>query len=498
MIDLERLTLAALHHKGAAKFENRLAFATYREGHSYKRITYREWGIRTRQFGGLLRTLGLDRGDRVMILAENRPEWSIAYFGAALGGFVSVPVLPDFSSEQLKTIGDHAGIAAICITEQTGSKLTPAGFDQAIPLIYIDSGTETRSEQGSTVASILVSVHGRQKRLPLWQGSLGREPETWFPEIQEGDLASILYTSGTAGHSKGVMLSHGNLLFMAQAACALMRIFPRDRLLSVIPLAHTYECTLGLLAAVMSGASITYLDRYPVPQGELFSAIQALRPTIMVTMPFFIENLYRRRIVPALKANPLYRFPPTRFLAIKVAGNKLMAALGSSIRFFGIGGASLSQEVETFLRKVQFPYAPAYGFTAALPLVAGTEPYRFPFRSMGKPSKGVELRLVPLSGKAHPGTSPDSRYTEGEIQVRGPQVMAGYYRDPEGTREAFTADGWFRTGDVGFLDPAGHLFIRGRLKAMFLGPSGERSGPEVIEEILHASTFMEDTLVYPS
>ncbi|MDR2797586.1 MAG: AMP-binding protein [Treponema sp.] len=499
MINLERLTLAELNRKASAKFRNRLAFATYREGHIYNRITYREWGIRTRQFGGLLRTLGLDTGDRVMILAENRPEWPIAYFGAALGGFVSVPVLPDCSSEQIKAIGDHAGIAALCITEKTSPKLAHAGFDPAIPLIYIDTSTETISEQGSTAASILVSIHGRKKQLPLWQGGFCKEPESWFPEIQEEDLASILYTLGTTGCSKGVMFSHRNLFFTAQASCSLMNIFPRDRLLSVIPLAHAYECTLGLLAAVMSGASITYLDRPPVP-AVLLSAIQALRPTVMVTVPSFIENLYCHRIAPALKANPLYQFPLTRFLAIKIAGYKLMATLGSSVRFFGIGGGSLSHEVETFLRKVQLPYAPAYGLAETVPFVAGTEPYRFPFGSVGKPLKGIEFRLLSLTGKGvlgSPGTTVDSRYTEGEIQVRGPQVTAGYYRDSESTREAFTADGWFRTGDVGFLDPTGHLFIRGRPKAMILGPLEERSDLEDIEEILMASTLREDALVYP-
>ncbi|MDR0723006.1 MAG: AMP-binding protein [Treponema sp.] len=475
MIDLERLTLAELTHKAAAQFKDRLAFATYREGHICNRITYREWGIRTRQFGGLLRTLGLHTGDRVLILAENRPEWPIAYFGAAQGGFVSVPVLPDCSSEQIKAIGDHAGIAALCITEKTGPKLTLAGFDPVIPLIYID----TSNEPGGTPASILVSIHGRKKSLPLWQEGLEREPTSWFPEIQEDDLASILYTPGVTGHSKGVMRSHRNVLFMAQAGCALMHSFPRDRLLSVTPLAHPYECTLGLLAAVMSGASITYLDQPSTPAAVL-SAVQDLRPTIMVTVPSFIENLYRRRIAPALKGHPLYQFPLTRFLAIKIAGYKLIAALGSSIRFFGIGGA-LSHEVETFLRKVQFPYAPAYGLTETASLIAGTEPYRFPFGSVGKPLKGVEFRLFSLTGKkilGGPGTLVE--YIEGEIQVHGPPVMLGYYRDPEGTRGAFTADGWFRTGEVGFLDPTGHLFIRGRLKALIRGPSGERSYPEEV------------------
>ncbi|MDR1031298.1 MAG: AMP-binding protein [Treponema sp.] len=487
MIDLACLTLTDLNQKAAAKFRNRLAFAVYREGHTYNRITYREWGIRARQFGGLLRTLGLHPGDRVMILAENRPEWPVAYFGVALGGLVSVPVLPDCSPEQIKAIGDHAGIAALCITEKTYPKIAPAGIDPAIPLIYLDKNTEIDHKQGRAVTDILVSVHCRKKTVPLWQGDRFGEPENWFPEIREEDLASIWYSSGTTGHGKGVMLSHRNLLFTAQASCALMKIFPRDRILSMIPLAHTYECILGLLTTVLSGASVTYLDRPPT-QAVLLSAIQALRPTIMVTPLFFIENIYRHRIAPALMANPLYTFPLTRFLAVKIAGHTLMAALGSSIRFLGIGGASLSPELERFLRKVQFPYAPGYGLTETSILVAGTGPYRFPLGSAGKPIKGVELRLCPLSSEKVPGTP--SGYTQGEIQVRGPNVMLGYYRDPEATKEAFTPDAWLKTGDVGFLDQKGYLFIRGRIKATILGSSGEQG-------LFSASNPTEDVLVYP-
>ncbi|MDR1955775.1 MAG: AMP-binding protein, partial [Treponema sp.] len=412
MIDLERLTLGALSQKAAAHFRNRLAFALYRDGHTFRRITYGEWGLRTRQFGGMLRTLGLKTGDRVLILAENCPEWPIVYFGAALGGFVSVPVLLAFSPEQIKTIGDHAGVAALCVTEKTCSKIAQAGIDPAIPRVYMDTLTEP-----DRVPGIRVSIQGREKRIPLGPGE-----GDWFPEIQEDDLASLWYTSGTTGASKGVMLSHRNLVFTAKASGSLMRIFPRDRLLSVLPLAHTYECTLGLVAALMSGASITYLDRPPAP-AALLEAMQSLRPTAMVTVPIFIEKLYQSRIAPALKANPLYRFPLTRFLAIKIAGYKLMGAFGSSIRFFGIGGTALSPEVETFLRKAQFPYAPGYGLTETSPLVAGTAPYQFSAGSVGRLLTGVEVRISDAAGE-------DEGHPAGEIQVRGPNIMQGYYRDP--------------------------------------------------------------------
>jgi long-chain acyl-CoA synthetase len=230
----------------------------------------------------------------------------------------------------------------------------------------------------------------------------------------------------------------------------------------------------------MSGASVTYLDK-PASPAVLLPAMQTLRPTAIVSVPLFIEKICRNHIFPKMKKSPLYKFPLTRILAIKAAGARLMAALGSSVRFFGIGGAPLDEDVECFLRKAGFPYSPGYGLTEAAPLVAGTAPYKFAFRSAGSVIKGIETRISP----------------EGEIQVRGPNVMLGYYRDEKRTRETFTDDGWLKTGDLGYVDKKGHLFMKGRIKALILGPSGENIYPEEIESILHNSLLVEDALVVP-
>jgi long-chain acyl-CoA synthetase len=200
----------------------------------------------------------------------------------------------------------------------------------------------------------------------------------------------------------------------------------------------------------------------------------------MLTVPLIIEKLYRSRIEPDLKAKPLYRFPLTRPLAIAAAGRKLMGFFGGAIRFFSIGGAPLAEDVERFLRKAQFPYALGYGMTEAAPLLAGTAPFKSPPGSAGRVLTGVSLRIL-----------------NGEIQAKGPNLMAGYYRDTERTRESFTADGWFKTGDLGEFDKRGNLFIKGRLKNMILGPSGENIYPEEIESLLNSSEIVEDALVYP-
>jgi long-chain acyl-CoA synthetase len=199
----------------------------------------------------------------------------------------------------------------------------------------------------------------------------------------------------------------------------------------------------------------------------------------MLTVPLIIEKLYRNRIEPVLKAHPLYRFPLTRPLAVAGAGRKLMGAFGGAIRFFSIGGAALAEDVECFLRKVRFPYALGYGMTEAAPLLAGTAPGKSPPGSAGRVLAGVSLRIV-----------------NGEIQAKGPNLLSAYYRDEERTRESFTSDGWFKTGDLGEFDQRGYLYIKGRLKAMILGPSGENIYPEEIESLLYSSEIVEDALVY--
>ncbi|MFP3089665.1 AMP-binding protein [Treponema sp. TIM-1] len=508
MIYLEKMTIAELGLRAAEKYRQRKAFEIYGDGHLYAGVSFEEFGLRIRQFAALLCSLGLKPGDRAMILSENRPEWAIAYFGTALAGVVIVPVLTDFPAGHIAGLAAHAEVSALWVSGKFAQKLGAAGFDPDIPVIYLDTlreeeaagGEPTTHAPAAVGGSIRVSIRGKVKEIPLRKMDPRNPRVPLFPASGEDDLAAIIYTSGTTGTSKGVMLSHRNLIFTVLAARSLVKIFPRDRLFSIIPLAHTYECTLGLLMAVLSGASTTYLDKAPSP-AVLIPAIQALRPTAMHTVPLIIEKIYRGRLLPGLTANPLYRFPLTRPLALSLAGQKLLSLFGGAVRFFGVGGAALAGDTERFLRKAQFPYAPGYGLTEAAPLVAGTGPFKAPAGAAGRVLKGVEVRIVDKDGRvvgtSLRGRTPYRPFAEGEIQVRGPNIMLGYYQDEGLTQEAFTADGWFKTGDLGCFDRRGFLYIRGRLKTMILGPSGENVYPEEIEGLLTSSGMAEDALVYP-
>jgi long-chain acyl-CoA synthetase len=283
------------------------------------------------------------------------------------------------------------------------------------------------------------------------------------------------------------MLSGKNLITSSLSSLAFKKMVPSDRFLSVLPLAHSYECGLGLLAPMISGASITYLDR-PPSQSVLLPAVKLIRPTAIMSVPLLIEKVYNNAIAPKLRNNKLYKFAITRPLAIWVAGKKLISALGGRIRVFGVGGAPLSQEVEKFLYRARFPYTIGYGLTETAPLIAGNTPLRHSYKAGIGAAKGVSIRVVRCADYLNQG--------EGEIQVRGPNVMLGYYKDEERTAETFTSDGWLRTGDLGRMDKKGRLHIRGRLKALILGPSGENIYPEEIEGLLGTSQLVEDALVY--
>ena len=486
-------TLGELCLSASKRYKDRPAFAMFNSGKIGRQITYTQMGSRAKQIGMFLRKIGVEDGGKVLLLSENCPEWPLAYFGIALAGAVSVPLLTGFSIEQIHNITIHCEASVICVSRAMLVKLTENaalhetfGISQNndssvsafsnIPIVIIDSmaGNDYSPE-------IVVVLNGVEKRVSLHPV---KDCITYSRQNPD-DLASIIYTSGTQGNSKGVMLSGRNLISSALSTLAFGKLYPRDVLLSVLPLAHSYECSIGFLAPVISGSSITYLDRPPSPV-VLLPALKVLRPTVMVTVPILIEKIYRNAIAPKLNNNILYKFAPTRRIAIWFAGRKLFSALGGRVRIFGIGGAPLSPEVEKFLHRAGFPYTIGYGLTETSPLVAGNSPRRFKFGSGIVAAKGVMIRILKT------GIDTD----EGEIQVKGPNVMQGYYNDKERTTETFTSDGWLRTGDLGRISKKGKLHIRGRLKALILSPSGENIYPEEIEGLLGSSQLVEDVLVY--
>ncbi|HTP12262.1 MAG TPA: AMP-binding protein, partial [Bacteroidota bacterium] len=264
---------------------------------------------------------------------------------------------------------------------------------------------------------------------------------------------------------------------------------PGDRMLSILPLSHLYECTLGLVLPLMAGAAVYYLDK-PPSSGVLLPALNAVKPTIMLSVPLVIEKMFKSRILPKFTGSPLrralYAIPVVRKKLHRVAGKKLMWSFGGALKLFCIGGAPLAPEVELFLLEAKFPYAVGYGLTETSPLVAGTGSESTRLHATGKTLPGTEIRI----------DHPDRANGEGEILVKGPTVMKGYYRDPARTHGVLSEDGWFRTGDLGVFDKDGYLFIKGRLKNMILGPSGKNIYPEEVESIINEFDIVLESLVF--
>jgi long-chain acyl-CoA synthetase len=299
----------------------------------------------------------------------------------------------------------------------------------------------------------------------------------------------ILYTSGTTGNPKGVMLTHRNLVSNAINTGQIQEVNRNDRMLSVLPLAHTYECTIGFIIPMMNGASVFYLEKPPTA-AVLIPAMQEVKPTMMLTVPLIIEKIFKMQVLPKLTGSAmmrkLYSFPYFRKLFHGMAGKKLYKTFGGQLHFFGIGGAKLAADAEQFLRDAKFPYAIGYGLTETSPLLAGCTPSLTRYRSTGYGLPGQEIKI----------DNPDPVTGEGEILARGPNLMKGYYKDEKQTEEVFTVDGWFKTGDLGAFDKDNFLYIRGRLKNMVIGPSGENIYPEEIEAVINNQSHVLESVVY--
>jgi long-chain acyl-CoA synthetase len=396
----------------------------------------------------------------------NMPQWGIAFFATSVLGAVVVPILPDFHPTEIKNIILHADVSAIYVSESLRTKLDNT---LEIPVIYIEE----------------FQVVGQANQSPIQSfDDLFLE----YPKVEEHDLCSIIYTSGTTGKSKGVMLSHKNIVWTAQQSFLIQNITPGDRFLSVLPLSHTFENTLGLILPVKYGATVNYLKKPPVPS-VLMAALQQVRPTIMLVVPLIVEKIYKAKILPEINrkfiTRSLYKLSITRKLLNKIAAKKLYATFGGELKFFGVGGAKLDDNVERFLMEGGFPLAIGYGMTESSPLLAGAGVGKTRFLSTGKAMNGVELRIA----------EPDVQTGLGEIQAKGQNVMLGYYKEPEITQSVFTSDGWLKTGDLGCFDKDGNLYIKGRMKNLIVGASGENIYPEEIESLINRMEYVLESLV---
>ena len=427
-------------------------------------ITYSELGKKIEETASKLFALGLEKGDKVALFSHNMPNWVIAYFSVVSKGLIIVPVLPDFTREEVENVLFHSESKVLFVSERLISRVEGLELPSLEATILVDDFSQVSGNKSITTDIAIPKI-----------------------TVKENDTAAIIYTSGTTGRSKGVVLSHKSIAFVAMQSYTFQPISRTDVFLSLLPLSHTYENTIGMIYPIIYGATIYYLEKPPTP-AALLPALKKIRPTMMLSVPLVMEKIYKSQIQSKFIGNGLkrmiYKTPFFRILIHRIAGKKLYQTFGGRLKFFGIGGAKLDSRVERFLKEARFPYAIGYGLTETAPLLAGAGVHQTKLHSTGYAVHGVDLKIH----------EPDKKGV-GEIWAKGPNVMKGYYKNPEATSEVLTVDGWFLTGDYGRFDRHKRLFIKGRIKNTIVGASGENIYPEDIETVINNHQLVVESLV---
>ena len=474
--DLGKFTFKALLENSVKKFGERPALSLVNENP----VTYAQVAQKSIRINKFLTAMGIKKGSKVALYGTGRPEWGEAYFGIVNIGAIAVPLLPDFSETEVLSILKHCGVDAMIVEEKLYAKLK--NIENELPPFVI------KLED----FSILKSKEEQVQKIDECDSV-----ELPVIEIEEEDTASIIYTSGTTGRSKGVELTHKNLIWCAVQGQTLHRVNKMDRTLSFLPLSHVYEFTIGFTMQILNGACVYYLGKPPVIS-VLLPAFMRVKPTIVCSVPLIMEKIYKNKVLPTFEKKAvtkfLYKIPLFRKLLNRAAGKQLKKTFGGKIVFFGIGGSKVDPKVEQFMKEAKFPYAIGYGLTETAPLLAGSGPSITLPGTIGIPLEGVDLKI----------NNPDSKTGIGEVVAKGPNVMKGYYKDPELTKANFTTEedsvgsGYFKTGDLGILEKKHgriRLSLKGRSKNMILGPSGENIYPEDIEFVLNQHPLVSESLV---
>ena len=452
-------TLAKLFEYATDNFAGRPMARFVDGGQEY---TYKSFKHKCLELSQRFNRFGISAGDKVAILSNNMPNWTVAMFSCVPFGRVTVPILPDSSESEVTNILTHSGCKAIFISKRMLKKLSDEVKDKMTLVIDIETFELIKKDDHA------FTCEGH-----------GADP-------QADDLASIIYTSGTSGKAKGVMLSHRNFCQNIIAAYHAQKAGKKDRWLSILPMSHTYEMAFSVLYPLYVGGCVYYIQKPPTPS-ILMKAMKDVRPTIMCAVPLIIEKIYKNSVVPTVEKSKTLSWLKKKAprLLYWLIGKKLYKTFGGKLKFFGIGGSKLDPTVEEFLNKARFPYAIGYGLTETAPLITNACVGKTVVGSIGVPAYNVEVKLQ----NVNPETG------EGEIIAKGDNVMLGYYRDPERTRAALTDDGWFRTNDLACVDSKGRYYIKGRLGNMIVGPSGENIYPEEIEQVINDIRGVEESLV---
>ena len=424
--------------------------------------TYNSFKLKCDSLSKKLTQYGIGAGDKVAILSQSMPNWSVAFFSIVPFGRIAIPILPDSSENEVTNIINHSETKVLFVSQRLAGKVSEEVKKKMTLIIDLDTFEVISADDDQFTC----------------------DGKTAVPTPD--DIATIIYTSGTTGSAKGVVLSHRNLASNVITCYHSCKRTHKDRWLSILPMAHTLEMPLSMLYPMYCGATVYYLQKPPVPS-LLMKALKVVKPTTMLTVPLIIEKVYKGSVLPTIKKSRTLSWMNEHMngLMCRSIGMKRKATFGGHVSFYGIGGAKLDPEVESFLLKAKFPYAIGYGLTETSPLLGYAMHGWRAVGSFGYPVYNVKLKLH----NVNPETG------EGEVVAKGPNVMLGYYKDPKRTKSVFTEDGWFRTSDIAVQDEKGRFFIKGRNNNMILGPSGENIYPEEIENVINNVEGVSEAIV---
>jgi long-chain acyl-CoA synthetase len=449
------------------------------QGKSY---SYRDIAGSILKIHMLFREAGIEEGDKIALLGKNSANWCTVYLATVTYGAVTVPILPDFKRDDLMNILNHSDSKMLFVDEKIWETLAYNDLQQISNVIKLESFSY---------------LDGRDKKCKALNERLSEAYNEKYPELKKEDLvfsdvdneklAVISYTSGTTGFSKGVMVPHRSLAANVRYAQNNMPLKPGDKIVSFLPLAHTYGCAFEFLFPFTYGCHITILTKTPSPQ-IIIQAFKEIRPRLILSVPLVIEKVYKKQLIPVISKpamKVMLAIPGLNSILHKKIRAKLFESFGGNFHEIVIGGAAFNADAEKFFRKIKFPFTVGYGMTECGPLISYASWTTTKLGASGRPVDTLEVTI----------DSDNPQKEVGEIILRGDNVMLGYYKNPEATAEVIDSEGWMHTGDLGYMDEEGNIFIKGRSKSMLLGPSGKNIYPEEIESLINNQDYVAESVV---
>ncbi len=434
----------------------------------------------------LFENSGIQKGDKIALCGRNSSQWAVAFLATLTYGAIAVPILHEFNAEQIHNIVNHSESRLLFVGDHVATIIDP----QAMPTLEgIINNPDyslmiSRTDKLTYAREHLNELYG--KKFPKY---FRKQHINYYIEQSPDELAVINYTSGTTGFSKGVMLPYRALWANYDFACDVLGdiIKAGDPIISMLPMAHMYGMAFEFIFEFLHGCHVYYLNRVPSP-AIIAQALQEVKPVIVIAVPLIIEKIIRKKVFPKIQNNRmriLLQMPVISKKVREMICQEVLKAFGGRMYEVIIGGAALNQEVEHFLKRIDFPYTVGYGATECAPIICYRDWHTFAPGSCGRAARHQQVKIL----------SPDPRHIPGEILTKGPNVMLGYYKNEEATAETIDREGWYHTGDLGTMDDDGNVFINGRSKNMLLGPSGQNIYPEEIEDKLNSMTLVVESIV---